>query len=67
MARKLALVLLLLGTVCLMPHLAGSKAEATSRINCSSTCTAAARRQCAVAGGFCGYNPDFGGCGCVYP
>lgn len=65
MIRKLLLAVLLLGAVCLMP--AAPKAEAVGKVDCSSTCTAAAKRQCAVAGGFCGYNPDFGTCGCVYP
>jgi len=36
-------------------------------VDCSSTCDAATRRQCQLTGGFCGYNADYGFCGCIYP
>lgn len=66
MMKKLMLALLLLGTVCLMPAGPGAR-PAFGLVDCSSTCTPTAKRQCQSSGGFCGYNPDFGTCGCVYP
>jgi hypothetical protein len=66
MIRKLILALALLGTVCLMP--AGPAAKpAFAFVDCSSTCDAATRRQCQLTGGFCGYNAEYGFCGCIYP